>query len=50
LYNEATQEKIFDGMQKLLACAQRVLATQPGSRPAMRLLPAPSDDEEEDDT
>ena len=46
---EVTQEKILNGVQKLLACAHKVLATQPDSRTTMRLLPAPLDDQEDDD-
>jgi len=46
---EVTQEKIHNDVQKLLACAHKVLATQPDSRTTMRLLPAPLDDQEDDD-
>ena len=48
LYNDVTHERILDGVQKLLACAHRVLATQQGTSPALRLLPSPPEDEQDD--
>ncbi|RLN08171.1 uncharacterized protein C2845_PM11G12560 [Panicum miliaceum] len=51
LYSEAMQEQILGGVQMLLACAQKVMASQPQTAPMVRLLPPPSDDdlEEADD-
>ncbi|RLN12752.1 hypothetical protein C2845_PM09G07180 [Panicum miliaceum] len=48
LYGETTQEKILEGVQVLLACAHRVMATHPAPPPTARLLLPPSDGERED--
>ena len=43
LYNESLQEKIFEGVQDLRACAHKVLAGQSSTASARRRLPPPDD-------
>ena len=50
LYNGATQEKILVGVQQLLACAHKVLASHPGTSPTVRMLPPPADEQDEGDS
>jgi len=48
LYNPETQGKILEGVQALLTCAHKMMACQPSPSNTARILPSPSDDEQED--
>jgi len=48
LHDEATQARILDGVQQLLACTHKVLATHSGGSATRRLLPPPDEAQEDD--
>ena len=48
LYNSDMQGKILEGVQALLVCAHKMMASQPGTSASARILPPPPEDEHDD--
>ena len=49
MYKEVTHEKILVCVQQLLVCSHKVLATHLGTSSTVRLLPSPSEEEQDED-